>query len=111
MSWKWEYEKGDSPLERFNASVNSNRSITDPWEVSQDVHPLEDWFDATIKPPNEIWVEVNSNGTILEAMAFHGRDGYKPHWRLRDGTCCHPSRFNSWRYSPMPFQEIAIDEI
>lgn len=56
-----------------------------------------EWINGR-KPPNEEWVEVLSgDGKVNEAMAYYGRDGYSPHWRLRDGSCCHPSRFNSWR--------------
>ena len=50
-----------------------------------------------VKPPNEIWVQVKDGNSIIEAMAFFGRDGYKPHWELRDGTYCAPSRFSHWR--------------
>lgn len=49
-------------------------------------------------PPNEEWVEVQSgNGTTTVAMAFYGRDGWRPHWRTVDGGSHHPSRFNAWR--------------
>lgn len=49
------------------------------------------------QPPNEIWIEVKDGDSVVEAMAFFGRDGYRPHWQLRDGTACHPSRFSRWR--------------
>jgi len=49
------------------------------------------------KPPNETWVEVMEGDGVIEAMAFFGRDGYRPHWQLRDGSACHPSRFSRWR--------------
>lgn len=49
------------------------------------------------RPPNETWVQVMSGDEIIEAMAFYGRDGYRPHWRLRDDTQCHPARFRRWR--------------
>jgi hypothetical protein len=49
------------------------------------------------KPPNETWVEVRDGDTPIEAMAFFGRDGYLPHWRLRDESAFHPSRFTEWR--------------
>jgi hypothetical protein len=49
------------------------------------------------RPPNEVWVEVKDGEHVIEAMAFFGRDGYRPHWRLRDESCHHPSRFNRWR--------------
>lgn len=52
------------------------------------------------KPPNETWVEVQGDDAIIEAMAYFGRDGCRPHWRLRDGTCCHPSMFTTWREIP-----------
>lgn len=93
-----------------------NRSIADPWEVSQDVCTSVGWFDAMVKPPNEVWVEVKDYSncigdtyTVVEAMAFYGRDGYKPHWQLRDGTCCSPSRFNSWRFSCIENRRIEDD--
>lgn len=50
-----------------------------------------------VKPPNETWVQVKDGDSVIEAMAFFGRDGYRPHWQLRDGTCCAPHRFNCWR--------------
>ena len=51
------------------------------------------------KPPNEVWVEVQTSaGEVLEAQAFYGRDGYRPHWQLRDGSACHPSTFSRWRH-------------
>lgn len=71
----------------------TSRKITDDWEVSQDVLP---W--SSLKPPNEVWVEVQDKNEVIEAMAFYGRDGYSPHWQLRDGSSCHPSRFNKWRF-------------
>ena len=49
------------------------------------------------RPPNETWVEVLDGESTVEAMAFYGRDGYRPHWQLRDGTCCDPSTFSQWR--------------
>ena len=52
------------------------------------------------KPPNETWVQVMDGENVIEAMAFFGRDGYRPHWRLRDESCCHPSRFSRWREIP-----------
>jgi hypothetical protein len=58
---------------------------------------MSEWKDANHKPPNETWVEVKDGEKVVEAMAYYGRDGYRPHWRLRDGTCCHPSRFSRWR--------------
>lgn len=72
----------------------TTRQITDKFEISQDLP-----FDANLKPPNEVWVEVLDGSAFIEAMAFYGRDGYLPHWKLRDGTCCHPSRFSKWRFS------------
>ncbi len=55
------------------------------------------WINGE-KPPNEEWVEVQSgNGATTVAMAFYGRDGWRPHWRTVDGSSCHPSRFNTWR--------------
>ena len=56
------------------------------------------WMDARHKPPNEQWVEVLDGECVREAMAFYGRDGYRPHWILRDGMCCHPNRFLRWRH-------------
>lgn len=56
------------------------------------------WMDARHKPPNKQWVEVLDGEDVREAMAFYGCDGYRPHWILRDGTCCHPSRFSRWRH-------------
>jgi len=49
------------------------------------------------QPPNEKWVEVKDGDFVVEAMAFFGREGHRPHWRLRDESCYHPSRFNKWR--------------
>jgi len=49
------------------------------------------------KPPNEVWVEVWDGEQVITAMAFYGRDGYRPHWQLPDGSCCDPSRFGRWR--------------
>ena len=81
------------------------RKITDPWEISQDVPPSNVpslvppmFYDS--KPPNETWVRVLdvSNDRLVEAMAFYGRDGYAPHWQLRDGSCCPPHKFKSWTY-------------
>lgn len=53
------------------------------------------------KPPNEIWVQVlDHKANIIEAMAYFGRDGYRPHWQLRDGSLHHPSAFKLWRHIP-----------
>jgi len=52
------------------------------------------------RPPNETWVQVMDGDNVTEAMAFFGRDGYRPHWRLRNESCCHPSRFSRWREIP-----------
>jgi len=52
------------------------------------------------KPPNEVWVEVMSGNTAIEAMAFFGRDGWRPHWQLRDGSSCSPGVFTTWRHLP-----------
>lgn len=67
------------------------------------------------KPPNETWVEVMDGDDVIEAMAVFGRDGYLPHWRLRNEsqsfakTFCHPSRFNMWR--EIPSQHSAIEDV
>lgn len=55
----------------------------------------ENW--RTDQPPNEVWIEVIDGESVTEAMAFYGRDGWRPHWRLKDGICCSPSRFSRWR--------------
>jgi len=51
----------------------------------------------TDRPPNETWVEVRDGETILEARAFYGRDGWRPHWQLRDGGSVNTSAFSEWR--------------
>ena len=51
----------------------------------------------TDRPPNETWVEVRDGETILEAKAFYGRDGYSPHWHLRDGGTVSHYAFSEWR--------------
>lgn len=58
------------------------------------------------KPPNETWVQVMDGENIVEAMAFFGRDGYRPHWRLRNESFCHPSRFTRWREIPLSPAEM-----
>jgi hypothetical protein len=82
--------------------IQKTRQITDDWEISQDTNldlsSFNTWCNAESKPPNEIWVEVLDKSEVVEAMAFYGRDGYLPHWQLRNGTSCHPSRFNKWRH-------------
>jgi hypothetical protein len=58
---------------------------------------MDDW--ETGQPPNEEIVEVlDDDGTVLEAAAFYGRDGYLPHWQSADGnTRWDPERFTKWR--------------
>lgn len=51
----------------------------------------------TDKPPNEEWVEVIDGDQILVVMAFYGRDGYRPHWIGKDGSCYDPESFTRWR--------------
>lgn len=52
----------------------------------------------TDKPPNEVWVEVEMpDGLVIEAQAFYGRDGYRPHWVERDGSKWPASSFQCWR--------------
>lgn len=51
----------------------------------------------TSKPPNETWVEVLLDSDVVEAMAYYGRDGVRPHWIGRDGRCWSPSWFRRWR--------------
>lgn len=46
------------------------------------------------KPPNEEWVIVLDGTDIVEAMAYYGRDGSLPHWKLRDGSCLPADAFN-----------------
>lgn len=52
------------------------------------------------QPPNEEWVEVRDGDNVAIAQAFHGRDGYKPHWVLLDGKHVEPVAFREWRYNP-----------
>jgi hypothetical protein len=54
------------------------------------------------RPPNEEWVEVKDGETIVEAMAFYGRDGWQPHWRTKDGKQYLPTHFREWRAKPAP---------
>ena len=65
-------------------------------EIVSDVDAPEAWR-VHEKPPNEKWVEVLDGDKVVEAMAFFGRDGTRPHWKLRDGSACHPSMFSRWR--------------
>lgn len=52
----------------------------------------------TGKPPNETPVEVEYEGNIITVEAFYGRDGYRPHWRNKEGTCWDVSAFRRWRH-------------
>ena len=54
----------------------------------------------TSQPPNEVWVEVEDGGEIIEVQAFYGRDGYRPHWKTRDGGAIEPAAFRRWRFRP-----------
>lgn len=49
------------------------------------------------KPPNEVNVEVEEEGRIIVAYAFHGRDGYLPHWVTSEGVHWSPDKFVRWR--------------
>lgn len=53
----------------------------------------------TGKPPNELPVEVEFDGSIIEVTAFYGRDGSRPHWKSCDGPTRHwgVAAFNRWR--------------
>lgn len=55
-------------------------------------------------PPNETLVEIELDGQIIQAKAFYGRDGYRPHWRSADGnTCWDVSTFTRGRpITPSP---------
>ena len=75
-----------------------SRSLT--IKFGEDVDPVNEVAWRNDKPPNERWVQVKDDNQVIEAMAFYGRDGYRPHWRLRDESCCHPSRFSRWREIP-----------
>ncbi len=56
----------------------------------------EEW--QTGKPPNEVLVEVECNDEIIQVKAFHGRDGYLPHWQTEDGgKVWGVNTFTRWR--------------
>jgi len=60
---------------------------------------MSDW--RTDEPPNEVVVEVKDGRKLIRAMAFYGRDGYRPHWRTPGGdTQWEPAAFKKWR--PIP---------
>lgn len=49
-------------------------------------------------PPNEVVVEVESDGKIIQVMAVYGRDGVLPHWSTKDGDKVWGHRqFDRWR--------------
>ena len=50
------------------------------------------------KPPNETFVEVEKDGEIIQVEAFYGRDGYRPHWRNKNGDCWSVNAFERWRH-------------
>ena len=53
----------------------------------------------TTNPPNEVLVEVELDGEVIEVMAFYGRDGYRPHWRTENGDRqWSADTFQRWRY-------------
>ena len=55
------------------------------------------WLDS--RPPNEVVVEVELDGKIIEVLAYFGRDGSRPHWRTADGgTCWSVDTFTRWRH-------------
>lgn len=60
---------------------------------------MSEW--KTTAPPNETIVEVEYEaGKIIRALAFYGREGYRPHWRSEDGKTHWPaSAFKRWRSS------------
>jgi hypothetical protein len=43
-------------------------------------------------------MEVEYEGKIIAVEAFYGRDGYRPHWRDKYGTCWDVSAFRRWRH-------------
>ncbi len=49
-------------------------------------------------PPNEQYVEVDCLGKIIQVMAIHGRDGVRPHWRNKEGSCWEHDAFIEWRH-------------
>ena len=55
---------------------------------------MSDW--ETGKPPNEELVEVEVNGSSIEAMAIYGRDGVLPHWETQHGKW-PADKFRRWR--------------
>lgn len=57
-------------------------------------------------PPNEVMVEVELGTAIICAMAFYGRDGVRPHWRLPDGTQYAGYAFRRWR----PIAQVAVSQ-
>ena len=62
-------------------------------------------------PPNEEWVDVLSeDGVIIRAMAFYGRDGWRPHWRTEDGTSYSCDTFNIWRKSATENDKVETDQ-
>jgi hypothetical protein len=53
-------------------------------------------------PPNEKIVEVESDGEIIEVMAFYGRDGSQPHWRTENGDkAWSVETFKRWRHKSL----------
>lgn len=61
---------------------------------------VEDEHWNTMKPINEVWVNVinEDDGTIHEARAIYGRSGLLPHWELRNGDLCSPNTFRKWKF-------------
>lgn len=57
-------------------------------------------------PPNETPVEVELDGEIIVVEAIYGRDGWRPHWRSKDGTRWDVPTFRRWR--PLVDADAAI---
>lgn len=50
------------------------------------------------KPPDGVEVEVHElDGRVILATPVFGGDGYRPHWRHRDGTCADADYYREWR--------------
>lgn len=53
----------------------------------------------SLPPPNEVIVEVELEGQVIEVMAYYGREGYRPHWRTANGSrFWGPEAFTLWRH-------------
>lgn len=73
--------------------MSENKDSTENFGASRG---YAEW--QTSKPPNEVLVEVEWAGEIIEVMAFYGRDGYRSHWKTANGNeCWSVDSFSRWR--------------